>query len=207
MNSSKEIIGVLVMMIISGLAGFVFYSMVIAPRSQVNIIQTPFRSNSETVNIEKLNAVEKTTVADRSLSSLIVKDMDANPVSLDKWQGKLLVINFWATWCPPCRKEIPLLIETQKSYSDQNVQFLGIAMDDFQAVAKYMQTMEFNYPVLISDMNETIRIGQAFDYTFIALPFTLFVSADGQSSRAHTGELNAQELSALIEELSVSANN
>lgn len=207
MNSSKEILGILVMMIISGLAGFAFYSLVIAPRTQVNFIQTSSRTAPEAVNIEKLNAVEKTTDADRSLSSLTVKDMQANPVSLDKWQENLLVINFWATWCPPCRKEIPLLIETQKKYSQDNVQFLGIAMDDANDVSRYMQTIDFNYPVLISDMNETIRIGQAFDYNFIALPFTLFVSADGKSSRAHTGELTTQELNRLIEELSAPALN
>lgn len=198
MNSLKEIGVILILMIVSGLAGFAFYQYIIAPRSQVNIIDTGRTLELNTLSEEVIEPTSETVNTGLDLSALVVKDLKANPVALDQWPGKALVINFWATWCPPCRKEIPLLIETQNQTKDQNVQFLGIAMDDPRDVAKYMQSAGFNYPILISDMNETIRIGQAFDYNFIALPFTLFVSADGKITKAYTGELKAEKLKSLI---------
>jgi thiol-disulfide isomerase/thioredoxin len=202
MNSLKEIGVILILMIVSGLAGFVFYQYIIAPRTQVNIIDTgqPLELNS--LRDKAPTPPFETVNTGLDLSALVVKDLQANPVALDQWPGKALVINFWATWCPPCRKEIPLLIETQNQTMVQNVQFLGIAMDDPKDVAKYMQSAGFNYPILISDMNETIRIGQAFDYNFIALPFTLFVSADGKTTKAYTGELKAEKLRNLISAVS-----
>lgn len=200
MNSIKEISITLLLMLIAGLAGFAFYQYVVSPRSQVNIIDTGHNASEAALELEKLEPADKKSNLD--LGRLVVKDLDANPVALEQWAGKTLVINFWATWCPPCRKEIPLFIEAQKAYADHNVQVLGLAMDDPKAVAKYMEQTDFNYPILISDMNETIRIGQAFEYNFIALPFTIFVSADGKTSQAHTGELNAAELKTLIEEFS-----
>ena len=198
MNSLKEIGVILILMIVSGLAGFAFYQYIIAPRSQVNIIDTGQTLELNALTEEAIKPTPETMNTGLDLSALVVKDLKANPVALDQWPGKALVINFWATWCPPCRKEIPLLIETQNQTKDQNIQFLGIAMDDPKDVAKYMQSAGFNYPILISDMNETIRIGQAFDYNFIALPFTLFVSADGKTTKAYTGELKAEKLKNLI---------
>ena len=196
MKSYKEMLTVLLMMGISGLAGFAFYHFVIAPRSEINYIET----TSTPLELEKLNASSDNQTSDEiDLTSLVTNDMQSKPVTLDQRPDKTLVINFWATWCPPCRKEIPLFIQAQENYIDKDVQFLGIAMDDPKAVAKYMEQAGFNYPILISDMNETIRIGQAFDYNFIALPFTIFVSADRKTSKAHTGELNAAELESLLQ--------
>ena len=197
MISFKEMLLVLCMMIAAGFAGFAMYKYVIAPQNEVNVIQ-----------LAPIQTVEKTPLSNQQsesknldLSALVVKDLAAKPVALDQWSGKILAINFWATWCPPCRKEIPLLIEMQSAYQDKNVQFLGIAMDEPKAVEKYMQTAGFNYPILISDLNETIRIGQAVDYNFIALPFTIFISADGTKTKAHTGELKKEQIEEILSQL------
>ena len=197
MSSFKEMLLVLCMMIAAGLAGFAVYKYVIAPQNEVNIIQlAPIKSEEKTPL-----ANQQSESKNIDLSALVVKDLNAKPVALDQWTGKVLAINFWATWCPPCRKEIPLLIEIQNAYQDKNVQFLGIAMDEPKAVEKYMQTAGFNYPILISDLNETIRIGQAVDYNFIALPFTIFISADGTKTKAHTGELKKEQIEEILSEL------
>lgn len=197
MISFKEMLLVLCMMIAAGLAGFAVYKFVIAPQSEVNFIQLE-TSKSDVEYQAARNTDKLRETKDIKLASLVVKDLDANPVALDQWPGKVLAINFWATWCPPCRKEIPLLIETQNEYQDKNVQFLGIAMDEPKAVKTYMQTAGFNYPILISDLNETIKIGQAVNYNFIALPFTVFISADGKRSKAHTGELKKEQIEEIL---------
>ena len=201
MSSFKEMLLVLCMMIAAGFAGFAMYKYVIAPQSEVNIIRLEPHKSNATENSANAKPIEQTKPKTINLASLVVKDVEANPVGLDKWSGKVLAINFWATWCPPCRKEIPLLIEAQNNYQDKNVQFLGIAMDEPKAVEKYMQMAGFNYPILISDLNETIRIGQAVDYNFIALPFTVFISADGTKTKAHTGELKKEQIEEILSQL------
>lgn len=197
MISFKEMLIVLCMMIAAGFAGFATYKYIIASQSEVNIINLEPSATTD-VNTVTSNTGQQTEAQAVDLASMVVKDIDAKPVGLDQWSGKVLAINFWATWCPPCRKEIPVLIETQKEFADKNVQFLGIAMDDNKAVKSYMQTTDFNYPILISDLNETIRIGQAVNYNFIALPFTVFISADGMQSKAHTGELNKEQIEEIL---------
>jgi len=197
MKSFKEMLLVLSMMLAAGFAGYGVYKYVIAPQNDINNSKPASSSPSQsdaanTFTTKSIN--EETSEAGKpvDLAALVVKDIDANPIGLDQWQGKVLAINFWATWCPPCRKEIPLLIDAQNDFAENNVQFLGIAMDDAKAVATYMETAGFNYPILISDLNETIKIGQAVNYNFVALPFTVFISADGTQSKAHTGELTVK---------------
>jgi len=103
------------------------------------------------------------------LSKLIAKEFNGTNVDLTEYRGKHLVINFWATWCAPCRKEIPLFIELQEKYKHQNVQVIGIAMDDAAKAEQYMESIGFNYPSLISDLTQTTRFGQALNYEFIAV--------------------------------------
>ena len=71
--------------------------------------------------------------------------------SISEWQGKILVINFWATWCPPCLKEIPEFIQLQAEYADQNVQLIGIAIDEPELVDDYISFININYPILIAE--------------------------------------------------------
>ncbi|MBT8142625.1 MAG: TlpA family protein disulfide reductase [Gammaproteobacteria bacterium] len=197
MKVIKDISLIGLLMLASALAGFGVYKYVIQPQPE----QAAMQGNDKPGDSENLTlqvVPDEPGQNEFDLAKLAFKDIKANPVTLDTWQDQTLVINFWATWCPPCRKEIPVLIDAQEQLKNDNVQFLGIAMDDSDAVQDYMQTAGFNYPILISDVNETIRIGQAFDYDFIALPFTLFLSADGQIKKAYTGELNAAQLSHLI---------
>ncbi len=195
MISFKEMLIVLCMMIAAGLAGFATYKYIIAPQNDITYSQLDPLPNTANSEASTQQGDDARTL---DLASLVIKDIDAKPVGLDTWSGKILAINFWATWCPPCRKEIPLLIESQEKFAEQNVQFLGIAMDDAKAVKKYMDSTDFNYPILISDLNETIRIGQAVNYNFIALPFTVFISADGTQTKAHTGELNKDQIEEIL---------
>ena len=76
-------------------------------------------------------------------------DVFGNIHSISEWQGKILIINFWATWCPPCRKEIPEFIALQEQYSAKGLQFIGIAIDDQDSVQEYLVSTKINYPMLI----------------------------------------------------------
>jgi thiol-disulfide isomerase/thioredoxin len=98
-------------------------------------------------------------------------------VQLGDYQGKAVVLNFWATWCAPCREEIPWLVDLQKQYGPQGLQVLGVAMDDGgkDTIVNFAEDMKINYPVLQG--NETV--GDAYGGVS-ALPTTFYIARDGR---------------------------
>ena len=84
-------------------------------------------------------------------------DLQESMRSSSEWDGSAKLINFWATWCAPCRREIPLLNQTQNGFTDKSIQIIGIAVDDFSEVVSYSETTDFDYPILIGEQ-EAIAI-------------------------------------------------
>jgi thiol-disulfide isomerase/thioredoxin len=115
--------------------------------------------------------------------------------SIGSWPGKPLLINFWATWCGPCLREIPMLKEFQASQAD--LQVVGIAVDRREPVVTFADTMQFNYPILIGDKGGW-DAAAAFGVNVYALPFTVFTGADGSVLGVHTGELHPEHLQELV---------
>lgn len=106
-------------------------------------------------------------------------DLQGKQRSLKDWSGKVIVLNFWATWCPPCRDEIPLFIDAQENYKGRGLMIVGIAIDKKQAVASYSDNMLINYPVLLGDegaMDLMARYGNRIG----ALPFTVIIDPRGR---------------------------
>jgi thiol-disulfide isomerase/thioredoxin len=111
--------------------------------------------------------------------------------SIQSWPGKPLLINFWATWCGPCLREIPMLKELQAARPD--LQVVGIAIDKPDLVAKFAADAQFNYAILIGQ-NEAWAAAGALGVNIYALPFTIFTGGDGSILGVHTGELHAEHL-------------
>jgi thiol-disulfide isomerase/thioredoxin len=131
------------------------------------------------------------------LPEFSLPDLAGQPHSIREWQGKILVINFWATWCPPCIREIPEFTALQQAYSDKNLTFIGIAMDDREEVNKFIATTPINYPTLLTDENGiqlTRKLGNLVD----AVPFTVVVNQQGQIIHTHPGEFSKKQLIEVI---------
>jgi thiol-disulfide isomerase/thioredoxin len=111
--------------------------------------------------------------------------------SILSWPGKPLLINFWATWCAPCLREIPMLKELQAAQPD--LQVVGIAIDKRDPVVEFAGNIQFNYPILIGQ-NEAWAAAGALGVNIYALPFTIFTAGDGSILGVHTGELHAEHL-------------
>jgi thiol-disulfide isomerase/thioredoxin len=126
------------------------------------------------------------TLPDFSLANLAGEQQ-----SIQSWPGKPLLINFWATWCAPCLREIPMLKDLQAARPD--LQVVGIAIDKQDLVAKFAADLQFNYPVLIGQ-NEAWAAAGALGVNIYALPFTIFTGGDGSILGVHTGELHAEHL-------------
>jgi thiol-disulfide isomerase/thioredoxin len=130
------------------------------------------------------------TLVDR-LPEFSLSNLDGEPQSIGSWPGKPLLINFWATWCAPCRREIPMLKEYQEGNHD--VQVVGIAVDRDEPVARFAAEMQFNYPILVGQ-SDAWEAASAFGVNVFALPFTVFTASDGAVLGVHTGELHREHL-------------
>jgi len=127
-------------------------------------------------------------------------DLDGVARSSDEWDGDIQVVNFWATWCPPCIREIPLLVEIQDEYRDRGVTVIGIAVDETEAVAEFAAGFAFNYPVVVGQ-EEAMNLAQAYAENFIGLPFTAFTDRSGRIRHIHTGEIHREEIEEILSRL------
>ena len=112
---------------------------------------------------------------------------------LADWQGKILVVNFWATWCPPCREEMPEFSRAQDKYGPNGVQFVGIALDEAANVVEFSKKEPVTYPLLIAPPEMpglTAKLGNQQQ----VLPFTVVVSRDGKLISSHLGRLTEDNL-------------
>lgn len=124
-------------------------------------------------------------------------DLDRNNRNISEWDGKILVINFWATWCPPCIKEIPMFMELQTKYADNGLQFIGISLDNSrQQVLDFVKIHGINYPILGGD--ETFTVTQKFGNTSGAIPFTVIINRNGYIVSRYLGEMSQHKAQELI---------
>jgi thiol-disulfide isomerase/thioredoxin len=126
-----------------------------------------------------------------------VSDVDGKIRSLGEWKGKVLVLNFWATWCPPCREEIPLLVAAQRRYGAQGVQVIGLAIDQPKEVAAYRTAVGINYPLLVDDA-QGIKLMELYGNRSGSLPFTVVLDSQGAVVSRKIGALHGDELDRLL---------
>lgn len=127
-----------------------------------------------------------------------LKDMNGVDVALASFKGKVILLNFWATWCAPCRVEIPYLIELQKQYGDDLV-VLGVSVDDTAEKLKpYASEMQINYPLLIAAGRQAFQDAYG---PFYGIPVTVFVGRDGIVHRKHSGIASKEQFEHEIKSL------
>jgi thiol-disulfide isomerase/thioredoxin len=126
--------------------------------------------------------------------------LDGEMHDFDEFDGRHRLLNFWATWCAPCRREIPLLKDFQAEQGDDGILVIGIAVDSMEEVRKYAEDAEFNYPILVGEM-DAMAVAEQSGLQFHAMPFTMIVTADGEFLNAHFGELHRPDLDTIHEVL------
>jgi len=119
------------------------------------------------------------TDAGAALQRTKLPDLDGRVQSLDAWHGKVVVINFWATWCGPCREEIPLLVKLQEKYGPRGFQLVGVAIDQPEKVRPYAAEMGMNFPILIGGA-EAIELTRTLGNRAGVLPFTVVLDRQGR---------------------------
>ena len=176
-----------VLAIISGIAG---YQLQQHQKAKNDFVQEIVAKKSMTAE-----AVINTKVDDFSLS-----DVDGEQRHLSEWQGKVIVLNFWATWCPPCREEIPAFIELQQQYSNDGLQFIGIALQEAEEIRDFIKEFDVNYPSLVG-ADDVIKIASKLGNDIGALPYTVIINRDGVISFTRRGPLSKSEAELAIKPL------
>ncbi|AOF81492.1 ahpC/TSA family protein [Methyloversatilis sp. RAC08] len=144
----------------------------------------------------KLDAAATTIGANR-LEVLQLADASGTEMPFSAWRGKLLVVNFWATWCPPCREEMPGFSRIAGRLRDRGVQFVGISIDSADNVRQYLQEEAIDYPLLIGG-SDAIQISAELGNSAQGMPFTVIFAPDGSVVERKLGTYKEEELEAIL---------
>lgn len=126
-----------------------------------------------------------------------LQSLEGKTVHLSDFRGKAVLLNFWATWCDPCRQEIPRFVELQNKYGERGLQVVGVSLDDdAKAVPPFYRQYKMNYPVAVGDAKLAERFGD-----ILGLPVNLLIDRDGRIAARHVGEANIPQVETEIRSL------
>jgi thiol-disulfide isomerase/thioredoxin len=127
-------------------------------------------------------------------------DLAQQPQPLRQWLGQVMVLNFWAPWCPPCRKEIPGFIRLRERLGAQGLQIVGVALDEQDKVQAYVDETGMDYPVLLGGM-KAVELGQAAGNRLGGLPYTVVFDRHGNAVATLVGEVTEERLEGIVKPL------
>jgi thiol-disulfide isomerase/thioredoxin len=140
-----------------------------------------------------VESVGASTVSAVELHSIPLTDLDGRQTLLKDWPGEILLVNFWAPWCAPCRREIPALIEIQRDYASHGVRVLGISFDGEEQVRRFAEEYQIDYPLFLTG-NRSAMYNAAFDNPSGSLPYTALLDRNQRILFQHNGELTSQQM-------------
>lgn len=148
------------------------------------------------------SATAKATVTGEPLLKLpefSMEDLQGQLRSINEFAGKPMLINFWATWCAPCLREMPMLQEVwQSRQAGGTLTVIGVAVDQSDTVAPYLQKTGVTYPILVG-LADAMAATELFKPDFVGLPYTVFTDAEGNILNTHSGELSLEQLTTNLE--------
>lgn len=144
-------------------------------------------------------ATPDTDAATEILASRLTA-LDGTPQSLRAFRGKVLVINYWATWCAPCREEIPLFVRLQRELAAKNVQFIGIAIDQADKVRDFAKEFQVNYPLFIGGV-EAVELSRRAGNKAGVLPYTLLLDRAGGIAGSLVGGISEARMRSALDAL------
>ena len=146
----------------------------------------------------------RATLPDRSVAEaaaelmrLRLPDVSGKHQDLAQWRDRVLIVNFWATWCEPCRKEVPVLLRVQAKYASNGVKIVGISVDSVDKVREFAIEYQIGYPLVIGSM-EVIDLTRRLGNKAAGLPYTIVLDRSGRVVKTHLGGISETELESAI---------
>ena len=162
--------------------------------------KTKVKAEASTKTVSVNNPIAPKDVIGTKLKDFSLFDVDGQQRNISEWQGKTLVLNFWATWCTPCREEIPAFVELQKQYEENDLQFIGIALQEAEEITDFLAEFNVNYPSLVG-AGDAIKVAKQLGNDIGALPYTVFIERNGTIAFTHRGPLLKPDAEKIIQTL------
>lgn len=188
----KQALGLAVTAGVATLAtiGWLGYRLIEQNRMPVNDIP------SALISSQQLSPAQEQAQAD-AVMGLTLPDLDGRPQAIAQWRDKILVVNYWASWCAPCVEEIPAFSRLQRQYAAQGVQFVGIGIDNVENMQAFVKATPVAYPLLVADPAASQMPGLQIK----GLPYTLVIGPDGRVQGSRLGRLDESRLNSILQRL------
>ena len=143
------------------------------------------------------NKFGEISIEQRSAPEFTVESVDGETVSLSGLRGKVVMLDFWSSWCPPCRREAPVLAQMYREYEGKNVEFIGVAIwDNPKKIPLYIQEFGLTYPNVLDERGKI-----AIDYGVVGIPEKFFIDTRGNLVRKFSGPIEPESLRAALDRL------
>jgi thiol-disulfide isomerase/thioredoxin len=204
---NKRFVLGLIVVAVAAAGGFAVQRM-LADRPTITPVNTPPAATADTKaaspgqtsesSSHESDAPPRPTIPE-TLPAVTMPDRDGVSRKLTEWKGRPLIVNFWATWCGPCRDEIPLLKTLRNERASDQLEVIGIAIDARDDVLKYARDIGIDYPILIGE-KEGYAAAEAFGVSLV-LPFSVFADRKGRIITLKVGELHANEAAFILDRI------
>lgn len=189
-------IGYIAVALVAAAAGFGIYQFGIAPRANTEQVST----SNQSATAPPSSAAQADASAEglpEILPDFTLANLEGQPQSIRSWPGKSMIVNFWATWCAPCRREIPLLNKIQAEHGAEGFQIVGVAVDFREDVLKYAKEIGIDYPLLIGEQDGFEAVTQ-FGRGSLGFPFTVFTDNQHRLVLFHLGEIHPPQAEVML---------
>jgi thiol-disulfide isomerase/thioredoxin len=189
-------IALVVLALAAAVAGFASYRYAFAPHAVATTTAPAKPADSQAVVAEP--AASESNALPDSLPDFTLMDRDGLMKSIRSWPGKSMIVNFWATWCGPCRREIPFLKELQHERGKDGFQLVGVAVDVREDVLKYADKIGIDYPLLMGEQDAFDAVSK-FGLESTGFPFTVFTDKNARIVVTHLGELKPPQAKVILD--------